>query len=673
MEKQRAFVIRPFGKKEDFAGVEIDFEEVHRKLIGPALDEAGLIGGTTGDIVEPGNVREDMFALIIEADLVICDITIHNANVFYELGIRHALRKARTVMIKGEPAADAPVFDLLTDRYQRYSLVDPEKSKNDLVKVIQAALLSIRETDSPVFKMLPTLRETEPASVAQVVPNDLIEEVIRAKVANTKGWLRLLASEVAGRRFQWPALRLVGQAQWDLEDWDGARQTFEHVRDNDPYDIPANLALANVYERTYRRAPLQSDMLRHSDQAIDRVLSRADRTTTAQRAEALGLKGRNRKTEWRLGFSGGADLAARRRNATNRALREAYEAYHAAYLSDLNHFWPGLAALQLGTIALDLSTDTEVWADAFETTEAAHAYASELDREVKELRATVPLAIRATLKQLPANHTDRVWAEMSPADVSFLVSEREARVISAYRDAVPESNRFGWNAARGQLELFGSLGFRSELVNRIIQEVETLLGPQSASVETHTVVFAGHQVDEPDRADPRFPADREIRARDLIRAQLEQLQGEGVSVLASAAPGSDVLCHELCRELGIKSTICLPMPPAEYARLVFHELDPWRSRYLELVRHLPVLQLSNKPGLPNWLGGGDLPVDPWERGNRWVLEMARTGSTRVTLLALWDGKDVSGKPGGTGHMVKVSRQFGMIDVKRIDSRLLLDD
>ena len=61
-EKQRAFVIRPFGTKKNSAGPEINFDEVHKKLIGPALGELGMIGGTTGDIVEPGNIREDMFA-----------------------------------------------------------------------------------------------------------------------------------------------------------------------------------------------------------------------------------------------------------------------------------------------------------------------------------------------------------------------------------------------------------------------------------------------------------------------------------------------------------------------------------------------------------------------------------------------------------------------------------
>ena len=72
---KRAFVIRPFGKKTDAAGKEIDFERIHKELIAPALDEAGLGGGTTGEVIEPGNVREDMFGLIIEADLVVCDAT----------------------------------------------------------------------------------------------------------------------------------------------------------------------------------------------------------------------------------------------------------------------------------------------------------------------------------------------------------------------------------------------------------------------------------------------------------------------------------------------------------------------------------------------------------------------------------------------------------------------
>jgi hypothetical protein len=112
---QRAFVIRPFGKKKDRAGREIDFEQISAVLIEPALRAAGLGGGTSGEVIEAGNIREDMFGLILEADVVVCDMTIHNANVFYELGIRHALRKKRSVLIRGAPTVDHVPFDNLTD------------------------------------------------------------------------------------------------------------------------------------------------------------------------------------------------------------------------------------------------------------------------------------------------------------------------------------------------------------------------------------------------------------------------------------------------------------------------------------------------------------------------------------------------------------------------------
>src|SRR4029077_16138787 len=110
--KQRAFVIRPFGIKKDSAGGMVDFDHVHAELIGPALKRAGLSGSTTGEIIEAGNIREDMFSLIIEADLIICDITHHNANFFYEREKRHALRKKRRVLLRGSPAADSTPFDI---------------------------------------------------------------------------------------------------------------------------------------------------------------------------------------------------------------------------------------------------------------------------------------------------------------------------------------------------------------------------------------------------------------------------------------------------------------------------------------------------------------------------------------------------------------------------------
>ena len=332
---QRAFVIRPFEKKKDRAGREIDFEHVSSVLIEPALKAVGLGGGTTGEIIEAGNIREDMFGLIPKADIVVCDITVLNANVFYELGIRHALRKKRSVLIRGAPSSDDVPFDLLTDRYLVYDLDKPESALPKLTALLTATLASDR-TDSPVFKMLPTLPEVDPDSIL-VLPKDLADEVERARAGKARGWLRLLSQEMQTRDFQWPALRMIGRAQWDIEDHEGARRTYQQLINQDADDLDANNALANLYERQYRQEK-RAELLAASDQAIQRVLAN-NRATQEQRTEALSLAARNAKTRWRLAFEGFSDVAERRQAAANRQLIEAYNGYRRAYSGNLNHFW----------------------------------------------------------------------------------------------------------------------------------------------------------------------------------------------------------------------------------------------------------------------------------------------------------------------------------------------
>ena len=76
-----AFTVRPFNTREG-----IEFERVHEQLVAPALQELGIRGWATVAIARAGNIRTDMFDLLYTADIVIADISIHNANVFYELG-----------------------------------------------------------------------------------------------------------------------------------------------------------------------------------------------------------------------------------------------------------------------------------------------------------------------------------------------------------------------------------------------------------------------------------------------------------------------------------------------------------------------------------------------------------------------------------------------------------
>jgi hypothetical protein len=222
---------------------------------------------------------------------------------------------------------------------------------------------------------------------------------------------------------------------------------------------------------------------------------------------------------------------------------------------------------------------------------------------------------------------------------------------------------------------FAGLGIKADLANTIIEAVDAQVRSPAPVPDLHVIVFAGHRVDEPNRPEPRFPGDAEPRARELIREALRerQVNDARLKVVASAAPGSDIICHEVCGELGIDSTVCLPMPKDLFSRLVFVDLDTWRSRFLGCVdeKH-PPLQLSDQVGLPRWLQAID--SNPWERGNRWVLEMAQTsGARKVTLIALWDGKQTGDAPGGTAHLVQIAREAGMVDVVRIDAGRLLTE
>jgi hypothetical protein len=679
----RAFVIRPFGKKVDSKGREIDFEEVQRSLIDPALKDpalknANLAGSTTGEIIDAGNIREDMFSLILEADLVIADISLLNANVFYELGIRHALRRKHTVLIRDAGSADSPPFDILTDRYLPYDQGSKEakdRSLHELVEMINATLISTRPTDSPVFKMLPTLPEADVSSVS-VVPVDFEEEVQRARESKSPGWLRLLAEDVRGRRFEWPGLALIGNAQWALKDYAGARETWETVRDARPDDLAANLALANIYERLSRDLPAQRDaLLILSDQAIERVLKSSE-AVSGQRVEALALQGRNKKTRWRADVESRKTVADRRSVAMNRLLRESFKAYRGAFREDLNHYWSGLAALQMGNIFHELSGQGESWKNTFDDNDEAEEYRRKLEQDLARLVSIVGASVEGALIRLAQNDPDRAWAEVSKVDTLFLTTDNLDRVANGYLDALKGRPPFVGDAVRGQLRLFADLGVRAAVAEDVLRMIDGAAAQQPPPPPDApppkpplALVFAGHRVDEPGAA-PRFPAGAAKPAKAAIAEKLRSLAAQYELLgLASCASGSDILFHEACLELDVRSIVCLPFRAESYAAQEFLNLNEWRSRFLTLLDKREVWQLSDREPLPRWLQG--TPVNPWERGNRWVLQIAKASRSKVTLLALWDKNRAGSARGGTSHMVELAEGAG-VDIQELDSTAFLN-
>jgi hypothetical protein len=239
----RAFIVRPFGTKKDRNQNEVNFDAVQEQLIVPALERVGVDGRTTLDILRAGNIRVDMFQRLLTADLVVADLSIDNANVFYELGIRHALREKRTFMLRCE--GDKYPFDLQTDRYFIYQRENPAASRDQLVAALRQTLNS-EEQDSPVFKLLPNL-QAQDRSRFLAVPMDFREEVEQAAANRQAGDLELLGAEARGLEWESEGLRVVGRAQFRLKAFKGARATWEAVRKFDPKDREANTLLASAW------------------------------------------------------------------------------------------------------------------------------------------------------------------------------------------------------------------------------------------------------------------------------------------------------------------------------------------------------------------------------------------------------------------------------------------
>lgn len=105
---RKCFVIMPFGKKKDIDGTEVDFDFVYHELIEKAVEGLGVDCERCDEIIDTGSIHKKMFRGIFDADVAVVDITSLNPNVFYELGVRHALRPYVTLVIRKNSALPIP-------------------------------------------------------------------------------------------------------------------------------------------------------------------------------------------------------------------------------------------------------------------------------------------------------------------------------------------------------------------------------------------------------------------------------------------------------------------------------------------------------------------------------------------------------------------------------------
>src|SRR5579871_4838417 len=139
MPRPLCFVLMPFGKKKDAAGgPDIDFDRIYTTAIEPAVRDAELDPIRADEERAGGVIHKAMFERLLLCDFAVADLTTANANVLYELGVRHATRPRTTVPIfgKGQPLP----FDVNYLRSLPYDLGDKNAFGDAEANALRGAL-----------------------------------------------------------------------------------------------------------------------------------------------------------------------------------------------------------------------------------------------------------------------------------------------------------------------------------------------------------------------------------------------------------------------------------------------------------------------------------------------------------------------------------------------------
>ena len=283
------FVIMGFGEKTDFQSSPqrvLNLNKTYVNIIKPAVTEAGHTCVRADEIIHSTAIDKPMYDNLLEADLVIADLSTSNANAIYELGIRHALRPQRTIVM-AEKNFSFP-FDLNHLSILKYEHLGKDISFDEVMRFRRilkekiASVMGSPEVDSPLFLFIPTLKPASlPAAGTAAMPAATAPQPAdSSQPTDSTSFAELLekfraAKRAANKAADWAKpLELLGR--------------LKMMQPNDPY-ILQQLALATYkYERPDKKVSLIQAKIILSDLAPQ----------TSSDAETVGLWGAIHKRLW---------------------------------------------------------------------------------------------------------------------------------------------------------------------------------------------------------------------------------------------------------------------------------------------------------------------------------------------------------------------------------------
>ena len=161
-------------QKKDENGNTIDFDKIYNDFIKPAIEDAGLEPIRADEEQTGGIIHKPMYERLMLCEYAVADLSTANANVFYELGIRHAIRPHSTISIF---SSDTKLpFDINFLRSLPYDreLHDLESLKKQLTEKLLRAKKE-PHVDSPLFQLVDGFKPSDIAHIKTDVFRERVE------------------------------------------------------------------------------------------------------------------------------------------------------------------------------------------------------------------------------------------------------------------------------------------------------------------------------------------------------------------------------------------------------------------------------------------------------------------------------------------------------------------
>ena len=355
MAENRAvcFVIMPFGTKKDpGSGQDINFDDVYEKAVRPGIEDAHMEPIRADEERTGGIIHKPMFERLLLCDYAVADLTTANANVFYELGVRHAVRTATTLPIFAKQGS-LP-FDVNFLRALPYELAEGnelgEKEAQALRSAIAERLAQLRtvahetsEPDSPVFQLL----DDYPAPEISRLKTDLFREQLKATAAiqkdletardaKDKETLKALGASLDPEQTEAGILVDLFLSFRALSMWGDMVELFDR--------FPAELKRAVMVREQLGFAQNRLGQRNEAIRTLEEIIAEYGASS-----ETCGILGRVYKDLWTEAKAGGDTLIA------DGYLAKAIETYEQGFCADWRDAYPGINAVTL----LELQGNTE--------------------------------------------------------------------------------------------------------------------------------------------------------------------------------------------------------------------------------------------------------------------------------------------------------------------------